>query len=106
MSTLKPLNKGAHLVLNQELLSWVQDTLAIINDAYTDEQNDEDPTVIIKKLVADQGFEIDRDSFGLKAYLATSYYINEHDPGELRITIVLPKRTQVLMLDIRPWGNY
>jgi hypothetical protein len=104
-SKLKPMKGGAHLILSQDLLDFLQDTLAIVNDAYTAEQNEEDPKVIIKTLAMEHNFEFDQDSFGTKALRTTPFPVNEHG-GELRVTVVLVKRTGVLNLDIRTWGTY
>jgi hypothetical protein len=104
MGKVRP-GKGAQFMLSQPLIDWVQDTMAIINDAYDGEQNDADPKVVIKTLCMEHGFEYEKDNYGEKAYKSTPYPVTA-DGGEVRITVVLVKKTGVLSLDIRPWADF
>ena len=104
MAEPKPM-KGVHLMLSQALLDWVRGTLEIVDNVYDANQNDENPEVIIKTLCMEHGFDYASDSFGKKAFKSTPYAANS-EGGELRVTVVLVKKTNVLMLDLRPWGTY
>jgi hypothetical protein len=105
MAKLFP-GKGAHLVLNEEILSYIQRALEDINDMYDDAQHDESPSLVIDGLLDEEAthqcdWTEENDSFGRKAYASKQY-----KEGELRITVVLTKRGE-LKLDIREWfeGN-
>jgi hypothetical protein len=97
--------KGIHLVLNEEVLHFVQKALGDVNVCFMDEANDESPGIVIDALTGDgdeQGemeFEWteENDSFGHKAITKMAY-----KEGELRVTVVLTKRG-MLALDIREW---
>jgi hypothetical protein len=94
--------KGVHLVLNEDVLGWVRDTLSEVATAYDDEVHDADPKVVVQQLCAPManggaGWESEKDSFGVKAIAKRPY-----KKGELRVTVVLTKQNE-LKLDIREW---
>lgn len=102
MAKLFP-GKGAHLVLNEEVLNYVRGALEDINDVYySDAQHDESPSLVIDALLDEElthecEWTEEIDSFGRKAYADKQY-----KEGQLRITVVLTKRNE-LKLDIREW---
>jgi len=94
--------KGAHLVLNDEILAFVQEALMDIANCYGDEIHDADPVAVINGLVdgaghANNTWIEEKDNFGHKAFTVMPY-----KKGELRVTIVLTKQNE-LRLDIREW---
>jgi hypothetical protein len=98
--------KGAHLVLNEQILAFVQDTLAEVRGFYSDEAHDVDPQAVLNGLLSlnettDRGdtfsWEEEKDNFGHKVLARMPY-----KKGELRLTVVLTKRGE-LKLDIREW---
>lgn len=99
---LKPM-KGAHLVLNEQVLGFVRGALDDLTQPYSDELHDKDPKVLIEFL-SGTGWTIAKDKFGTKAYKGMTYAVNGHEEGELRVGVVL--RNGGLSLDIRPWGEY
>jgi len=101
MAKLYP-GKGAHLVLNEEILDFVRGTLEDINGVYSDEQHDESPALVIDglldgEIMHENTWTEENDNFGRKAYASKHY-----KEGELRITVVFTKRGE-LKLDIREW---
>lgn len=103
MAKIRP-GKGAQFMLSQDLIDWLMETMEIVNNVYTGEQNEEDPEVIIKELCLNHDFEYEKDSYGIHAYRTTPYPVTS-DGGEVRLNVVLVK-SGVLMLDLRPWGNF
>jgi len=100
---MKPM-KGAHLVLNDDILGFLQDALVEVSHAYGDDLADDAPHEVIDALEKN-GWTKEQDSFGTKVYTARVYPVNGHEQGELRVTVVLTKQ-DMLMLDIRVWGDY
>jgi hypothetical protein len=98
MAKLFP-GKGAHLVLNDEILGYVRNALEDISTCYSDEQHDESPSLVVDALLESEmnTWTEEIDSFGRKVYTDKQY-----KEGELRITVVLTKRNE-LKLDIREW---
>lgn len=88
--------KGVHLVLNEEILIWLGDVLSKIENQYSDELHDENPTEVLDRLT-ESGWTKEKDGFGTKVYAAKPYRDNE-----LRVTVVLTKQNE-LRLDIREW---
>jgi hypothetical protein len=100
----KPM-KGAHLVLNEKVCTFLLDSISKIDEYMDDNQVDEDPTTILKALEK-EGWTAESDSFGQKRYTSMVYPVGPAGQvGELRVTVVLTKRGG-LNVDIRPWGNY
>jgi len=97
--------KGAHLVLNEEILEFLRGSLNDVDQAYSDAQNDQDPEYTIAELESWEGWTKEKDNFGTKVYAARVYPVNGHEAGELRVTVVLNKKG-ALNLDIRVWGDY
>jgi hypothetical protein len=118
---LKP-GKGAHLVVNDEMLAFLNSALFELGEAYDEcggnEAQDEDVKglfkAIAKKLLpggdliardVEQEWSVDADNFGDKLIAWTTY-----PDGECRVTLVLTKpkgsRKSELKLDIRPWITY
>lgn len=95
--------KGSHLVMNEEILTFVAGVTAKINEYYTDGLHDEDPEKLLDMLSDDPDFTWTsaKDSFGNKLYASMPY-----KEGELRVTVVLTKGNE-LKLDVREWyaGN-
>jgi len=89
--------KGAHLVLNEEILEFLMEALRIVNHDYTDALHDSEPGVVIDNLVAEEGWSEEKDNFGRKAFTHMKY-----KEGELRVTVVHTKRDE-LKLDLREW---
>ena len=96
--------KGAHLVMNQEYLNFIDLVMSDIAACYSDETHDADPRMIITALTSqDPDLDLnmkwteEADNFGIKAYASTPY-----KKGEFRITVVLTKQNE-LRLDIREW---
>jgi hypothetical protein len=92
--------KGAHLVLNEAVMTWLSAALSDVRSVYTDELHDETPEKVITGLLAEGGRSLpwasEKDTFGNKAYTSMVY-----KEGELRVTAVHNKRG--LSLDIREW---
>lgn len=91
--------KGAHMVLNQGVLDFIEASLEELSEFYTDGGHDEAPEVIQEQLLAIEGSEWieEKDNFGRKVYRTMPY-----KKGELRVTVVLTKQNE-LRLDIREW---
>jgi hypothetical protein len=102
---MKPL-KGTHLVLNESVLGFLVQALDDIRTRYSDEKHDNSPSEVIKDLEAD-GWTVEKDSFGTKAYTKRPYAISgqQEQKGELRVGVVLTRKDE-LKIDIRPWGEY
>jgi hypothetical protein len=96
--------KGAHLVLNQEVLDFIRESLEVIAEVYSDEIHDSDPASVVNAL-EELGWGVTEDKFGYKVYNKITYAVNGHETGELRVTAVL-KKGKELALDIRVWGEY
>ena len=96
--------KGAHLILNENILEFLIRSLKQIDTAYSDEKADDNTKAIFDELYQ-MGWEEVEDKFGRKAYEYLIYPVGPAGgQGELRVTVVQTK--QGLMLDIRPWGLY
>jgi len=91
--------KGAHLVLNAEILEFVREALTTVDKYYSDEHHDNEPGIVIDDLLTEPGWSEEKDNFGRKAFTLMSY-----KEGELRVTVVHTKRGE-LKLDIREWFN-
>lgn len=95
--------KGAHLVLNQEVLDFLRESLERIESGYSDEDHDENPAGVLDEIAnaEDTPWTSSKDNFGTKLYAAMPY-----KEGELRVTVVLTGKNE-LKLDIREWyaGN-
>jgi len=93
--------KGAHLVLNEEILNFINSCVLDVKACYTDEQHDKDPARVIAVLTdedaTDKPWTKEKDNFGHKAYRSMPY-----KKGELRVTVVLTKRGE-LKFDVREW---
>lgn len=95
--------KGAHMVLNQSVLDFVEASLDMISSVYSDEDHDNNPKAVLDALLAyevvegDVAWQEEKDSFGHKAYRTMPY-----KKGALRVTVVLTKQDE-LRLDIREW---
>jgi hypothetical protein len=99
----KPM-KGAHLILNENILEFLRGKLSQIEQFYSDEQADEDAKAILDDLEA-SGWVRVKDKFGDKAYEYIVYPVGpSNGQGELRVGVALTRSG--LMLDIRPWGEY
>src|SRR5207245_2649969 len=96
---LKP-GKGCHAVLNTAVVEFIIRAMDELAEIYTDERHDSDAKGVVADLARRPGWHAEKDNFGTKAILATSY-----PDGEFRITVVLTKRGE-LKLDIRPWISY
>lgn len=93
--------KGVHLILNQEVLDFVESCLDDLSIVYSDDLHDSHPEAVITLLTGGEGLsepwtEV-KDKFGHKAYRAKPY-----KSGEARVTVVLTKQNE-LRLDIREW---
>jgi hypothetical protein len=123
---LKP-GKGAHLVVNAEMLGFVRDTVQDIQEAYDEAGGDPTYDELPKKffqticktllsaqrgedtLIAERAYlaewEVASDKFGDKLIAWTRY-----PDGECRVTLILTKpkgsKGPELKLDIRPWIEY
>jgi len=104
-SDLRPM-KGAHLVMNEEVLLFIRESIGDILDNYTDAAHDESPADVIECIEAlpDRWTKV-KDDFGTKVYKYMTYAVNGHEDGELRVTVVL-KKDNTLSLDIRVWSEY
>ena len=102
---LKPM-KGAHLVLNEGILSFIRDALDLVDEFYSDERHDMDPETILTAL-EEQGWDVVKDRFGRKVYAARPYAQagQQEQKAELRVGVVLTGKRE-LMLDVRVWGDY
>ena len=91
--------KGAHLVLNEDVLDFVNTCVDDVKAAYSDEKHDSDPAWVIAVLTDEDlhGWTEEKDTFGRKAYRSMPY-----KKGELRVTVVLTKQNE-LRFDIREW---
>lgn len=106
---MKPL-KGAHLVLNEKVLSFLTDALDDIEMNYSDAMHDERPGDVLKGLsMGGEGLNcewgIEEDKFGKKCFTVAEYGSDNGIGSELRVTVVLTKKNE-LKLDIRCWGEY
>jgi len=107
--TLKPL-KGAHLILNESILSWIQGRLdeahEILGYGNMDEMVEQDVKGLLDDLLEVDGWYEVKDRFGRKVFSSRPYPISgqQESKGELRVGVVLTRGE--LMLDIRPWGVY
>jgi hypothetical protein len=108
--------KGAHLVMNEAVLQFLEDALDDISRVYSDDIHDNDPGLVVNALEAGKTYGVnpeslglkwtpEEDKFGYKVYTSMPYAVNGHETGELRVTAVL-KKGESLHLDIRPWGHY
>jgi len=108
-TALKPM-KGAHLVLNESILSWLQGRLdeahEILGYGCMDDKVEEDVKSLLDELTQVDGWHELKDRFGRKVFAARAYPISgqQEQRGELRVGVVLTRGE--LMLDIRPWGVY
>jgi hypothetical protein len=101
-SMLLPGKSGAHLVLNQAVLDFVEACLEELSLVYTDDKHDSNPAEVLDALEATSHpegviWEREKDNFGTKVLSRMPY-----KKGELRITLVLTKQNE-LRLDIREW---
>jgi len=103
---LKPF-KGAHLVLNEDILSFIYEALAEVEEFYDDETHDMAPEKVTSVLGDVEGWTTVKDRFGTKVYKARPYAQagQQEQKAELRVGVVLTGKRE-LMLDIRVWGSY
>lgn len=93
--------KGAHIVLNEAHLQFLNVAINDVMDQYSDEVHDADPKAVINALlekgVPTLAWLEEKDKFGHKAYTSIPY-----KKGALRVTVVLTSQDE-LRLDIREW---
>ncbi len=97
--------KGFHGMFNQELLEHFGKALDDLTEVYDDEAADESPGEILAGL-EERGWHKEKDKFGDKRYITTSYPASSPplSTDELRISVIL--RKGALYFDLRPWGQY
>jgi hypothetical protein len=97
--------KGLYVMLNQELLDFLWEARKEVDDVYTDELNDKDPGLVLRRL-GERGWTYEKDRFGEKQFKSIQYPASTppQEDDELRVTVVLKRNA--LYLDIRPWGTY
>ena len=102
---LRPF-RGVHLVLNEDILGFIQGALTEIEEVYSDEKHDMSPELVVSSLEG-EGWTTVKDRFGHKIYAARPYAQagQQEQKAELRVGVVLTGKRE-LMLDIRVWGTY
>jgi len=95
--------KGAHIVLNEQILAFITEALEDVKKCYSDELHDDEPITVLDQLMdptvanrADEWYKV-KDNFGTKVFAKMPY-----KKGELRLTVVHTKQGD-LKLDLREW---
>jgi hypothetical protein len=107
--TFKPM-KGAHLVLNESILSWLQGRLDEVHEiggyGEMDDNVEQDVKALLDELLKVADWYEVKDRFGRKVFASRPYAVSgqQEQRGELRVGVVLTRGE--LMLDIRVWGVY
>lgn len=108
--SLKPM-KGAHLVCNDAILSFISAALDEIHEVggfniFDDRLDAGESKEILDELLEVEDWQELKDRFGRKVYKARPYAVvgQQEAKGELRVGVVVVRDT--LMVDIRVWGSY